>query len=170
MALITTPGASNANAYISEADADTYHSLRGNAAWAAASSADKQAAIVRATFAIDGTYRRKFAGKKASATQPLEWPRSSAKDANGYTFDDDALPPALVNATAEAALIELGEAGALSASYTSGLRMNREKVDVIEVEQEFGSEYTGKVSYSVIEQYLSDLLTGSKYSVGVVRG
>lgn len=169
MALITTPAASNANAYISLADANDYHTLRGNTAWTG-TDAEKEAAIVRATFAIDNTYRRGFTGIKSTSTQALEWPRSNATDSSGYPIDDDVLPAALTNATAEAALIELTTSGALSPSYTAGVRMSREKVDVIEVEQEFGSEYTGRESYSVIEQYIGALLSRGKYQMRILRG
>lgn len=95
-----------ANAYISEAFADTYHSDRGNTAWAAEMSAAKQIAIVRATDYLDLRFR--YVGERLYHTgQSTEWPRNDA-----YDVDDDqvlGIPPEIQEATAEYALVALSQ-------------------------------------------------------------
>ncbi len=68
-------GLLDANSYISIADADTYHDLRGNAAWTAASESDKVIALVRATSYVDA--RWKFTGEPVQKTQALSFPKKS---------------------------------------------------------------------------------------------
>ena len=77
MALITEDGTgkSNAESYISVADADTYHSNRGNAAWAALDTATKESCLRKATDYMIGTYRSKWLGRRVLITQSLDWPR-----------------------------------------------------------------------------------------------
>ncbi len=98
-------GLSNSNAYISVADADTHHADRGHTDWAAALDANKELAIVRATDYIDQRFGLKFVGDKGSSAQALEWPRIGAYDVDGYLFDP--LPPQLLKAVSEYALISL---------------------------------------------------------------
>ena len=42
-------------------------------------------------------------GRKADNNQALEWPRSGMYDRNGFDIDNDEMPTALINATAEMA-------------------------------------------------------------------
>lgn len=100
-------GLPTANAYISEADADTYHADRGNAAWAAAASADKETAIVRATDFLDQEFT--WQGVRRTDTQRLEWPREDVFDAEDAEVAFDAVPRQIEEATAEVALIALTE-------------------------------------------------------------
>lgn len=172
MALVTTPGASNANAYADRTYVTAYHAERGNAAWTGDDEA-LDAAIVRSTFAIDGKHRSVYSGTKASGTQSLAWPRTGAVDADGYGFDDDEIPENLKRAVAEGALVELVEPGSLTPVTTPGVKMKREKVDVIEEETQYdGASNLGTLVWTVIDGYLSDLLNGggSRYSVRVMRG
>lgn len=106
-------GVEDANAYIDEAFADDHHTDRGNTAWAAGASGDKQAAIIRATDYVDKRFGQKFRGFKESRSQGLEWPRLSAFDNDDYLFNStDAIPRQLKRAVAEYALIAL-QLGAL---------------------------------------------------------
>lgn len=91
------------DAYLSVAAADSYHAARGRATWAAASMADREAAIIAATQYVDARYR--FVGRPAAPDQPLAWPRLDAMAADGRTLDE--IPAAVVHATAELALIAL---------------------------------------------------------------
>ena len=49
-------GLANANAYVSVEFADEYFSARGNQAWAGLGSADKEAAILKATDYLEAVY------------------------------------------------------------------------------------------------------------------
>lgn len=66
-------GLATADSYASRADADTYHAERGNAAWAAASTDARDAALRKATQYLDTRYR--WVGTRLTLAQALEWPR-----------------------------------------------------------------------------------------------
>lgn len=101
-------GLAAADSYISEADADSYHSDRGNSAWAAATSANKEIALRLASEYID--QRFSFIGRKKTTTQALQWPRV---DHGGYGLDNyldpniDTVPTLLEKAVCEYALRQL---------------------------------------------------------------
>jgi hypothetical protein len=61
------------------------------------------------------------------------WPRTGAKIGCTTPVADDVIPVAVVNASYRAAWLEASQPGVLSASATSGQRVARERVDVIEV-------------------------------------
>ena len=130
MSLVTEDGTglSNSNAYTDLATATTYHADRNNTAWAAADVPTQTAALIKATAYIDGKYRPRWTGMKAFPKQALQWPRIGAVDASGYLLPDGSvyqyllsgIPPALVAATCEAALIEVGKSGALMPQLDRG--------------------------------------------------
>ena len=126
-------GLSTANSYASAADGGAYHEGHLYAStWTAASTANKEAALVMATRLIDASYQ--FAGWKKSSAQALQWPRECAPDpdrrgvrtsvlvnAVGPYFDSDAVPAALVSATCEQAR-ELLAADRTAAPAGEGLK------------------------------------------------
>src|SRR5687768_9190680 len=132
MALIVEDGTglSTAESYISVANADSYHSVRGNTTWTGVDSL-KEAALRRATTYIDGRYGARFTGtRRLARDQALMWPRSDATDVEGWTIENDEVPVEIERATAEAALRELVDPGSLSPDVeisTSG-SVIREKV------------------------------------------
>lgn len=80
--MTATPGT---NSYVDEAAADTYFADKyGTAAWTAASSADKNGALVSATQVLD--HLCEWYGNKASDSQALEFPRNYS-DANPVPQD-----------------------------------------------------------------------------------
>lgn len=99
-------GVSGATSYVAEADADQYFENRPHhtlaSIWSAASSAQKQGALVEATAWLDITYVWK--GLKVDETYALDWPRSSVYDAEGYAIDIDEIPERLKQAACEAAV------------------------------------------------------------------
>lgn len=104
----TGSGSSTANAYLSAADADTYFTDHGApSTWTAATTPNKEAALRQATQYLDATYHGRWRGTRANETQALAWPRADAEDDDGFTFSSTALPQALKDACAEAALAYL---------------------------------------------------------------
>lgn len=102
-------GSATANAYVSVADADTYHADNGDpSAWSAASTATKQAAIVEATRWLDAKFGNRWIGRQANEDQRLDWPRDAAITPEGFTYDDDEMPTALAEACAYMALKVVG--------------------------------------------------------------
>jgi hypothetical protein len=96
-------GLATADAYISEADADTYFAAIGNTTWSGASSGDKEQAIVKATRYMEKRFGNKWKGIIASSTQALGWPRDYVYDKRGTELDDQ-VPTAIAHACAEYAL------------------------------------------------------------------
>jgi len=111
MALIATPGASNANSYCTLQEADAYNNVQLSAeTWQNADSVQKEAAIRQATLQLD--HYAAWQGKRSSQTQALAWPRTGV-----LFWDSEALIPAdsipqwLKDATAEMARTLLANPG-----------------------------------------------------------
>jgi hypothetical protein len=152
----------DANSYIAYDYALAYHALRGNSAWAAASDADQQYAIIRATQAIDSIYKGKWKGSPTEyGTQELEWPRQDVV-VNGTELDDDLIPAALKKAVCEAALRELASANSMTPDLERGGEIKRVKADVVEVEYMDGANST--TTFTAIDGLLADLVTGTSAS------
>jgi hypothetical protein len=99
--LIATAGAVDANSYATVAEANIYHDARLHSTdWTGATTATKTVALIMATRLLDSLYD--WAEYSTSTTQALQWPRSGILDAKRLsTIDSDAIPPELINATAE---------------------------------------------------------------------
>jgi hypothetical protein len=120
MTLVTTPAASNADSYASVAEADTYFTARGIATWTGA-TADKEAALRRATTYLDNQYRERWKGIRTNETQSLAWPRLDGVrgypyrygfatlllDLDGFQIGSNVVPQQVKTATIEAALLAL---------------------------------------------------------------
>jgi len=145
------------NSYIDVADADTYWSDRDNATWAAASTAEKEAALYESAAYLDGSYA--WVGSLESLTQTLGWPRTGATDNEGRTLS--GVPTKVEDAQCELALQALS--GALVPSLSKDdVRTKKEKVGDIEVEY-FDNSKIGRVY-----DYVNLLLTGL-YDNGAVN-
>ena len=162
-------------------DADTYHSDRGNGEWDDASSAERNAALARATDYIDGRYWRRlptgaytssFPGKPTATalSSGRQWPRTGAKDGYGNALPDDAVPEAVKRATYEAARRELAVPGSLSPDFVPADRVTEEKVG------ELGVKYADPKSnmrtpnrpvVPMIDEILAPILQGGSVSLGV---
>lgn len=137
LTLVATPGAANANAYATVAAALALASYRvgPNATAFVALTSDQQIqALVTAARDIDTLEGWPgFYGERSSDTQALAWPRT------GTDYDDNVLPPPLVQANIELALTY---APAFVAGYTADpmnsnradLNVKRKKIDVLETE------------------------------------
>lgn len=115
------------DAYADRAEADDYFAARGVAAWEAAPGPARDAALLRATAWIEGRFR--WVGRLADPAQPLAWPRTGARDAEGRPLD--GIPDRLKAACAELALIALAED--LAPPVERGGRVLSERVGPLEV-------------------------------------
>lgn len=106
-------GLATAETYCTVAEATTYFTNIGNAAWAAlASDAIREQCLRKATAFMLGRYRARWAGTRKSTTQALDWPRSLVpiKDApnlyggSASYYDDSSVPTNIKNACASLAL------------------------------------------------------------------
>jgi len=110
-------GLSTAESFVSVSYADSYHSARGNDAWGAAATADKEEALRRASGYLSDAYR--WPGYRVKPReQALMWPRFDVYDAENYPVDSDAIPVEIKKATAEVALKELSSPGSMAPEYT----------------------------------------------------
>ena len=98
-----TPGGANANAYCTAAEADTYHSTRGQNPEGAAipDPATNEIYIMWATRKLD---ELEWYGARRTVGQALRFPRAGLVDRDGYPIDYQGIPTFLKNATAEYAL------------------------------------------------------------------
>lgn len=144
-------GGSDSESYIGVADADIYHSNRGNASWAGLTDAVKEQNLRKATDYIEQVYGQSFYGERVTATQALSFPRSGVY-VNGYLIANDVIPESLTRACAELALKAISE----TLSPDVGQQVKRKKVDVLEVEY---ADYSSSVKrYTAIDNLLAPLL------------
>ncbi len=120
--LVATAGASNANSYLTQAEADAYFETRLAAStWE--DSDDKEKALMMATRVLDKllqpyTYlvpaangvaahyrtRAHWSGSPSTTTQKLAWPRTGMTDGNGNAIATNVIPQDLKDAVAELAM------------------------------------------------------------------
>ena len=170
MALIVENGTglADAESYVSVADADTYFSKRGNAAWAALATAVKEESLRKATDYMVETYRLRWKGSRVNGVQALDWPRAFVLRAdfqyagmNGQTmiggesfYPSDVVPVEVANACAELAF--RASSADLLADY--GSQVKSETVGPISVTYADGARQT--VRYAAIDRKLSPFLIG----------
>lgn len=166
-------GKTNADSFVSIADADQYFTDHGDpTAWSGATTADKEAALREATQYMDGVYRLDWVGERKSKEQSLTWPRSFATDSDGWSVDSDIVPQDVKNACSELALRALSSP--LLTDVTAGGQEKRikEKLGPLEREREYFSGAPSQVQYSFVNRLLSRLLRGGggrSSSIALVR-
>lgn len=156
--------------------ADTYHADRGNAAWAAADTAAKTAALVRASYAIDARFsdpsKPHFVGTKAGGfSQLLAWPRVNAVSVDGEAVPSDAVPAIVEYAAYEGALVELNEPGSLSPVVVGSERVVRERVEgAVDVQYDTSADAVSAATpvVTAINGLLAPVLTWAAPAVLVV--
>lgn len=139
--LDTTVGGVSSNAYLSLAEADTYHDSRlFVTSWTSATDAVKNAAITWATRMLDDGVIWHNIIKDITTPQALGWPRSGMIDGEFRTILDNVIPIPVKDATAELArlLIESDRAADVATvgfdSIEVGpIKLSIDKLDVLSV-------------------------------------
>lgn len=99
-----------------------------------ATDAQKAAARQRGSLVID-RYEHKFPGRRTGGfAQERAWPRTGASTYYGEAIPEADIPAAIINASYEAAFLELTNPGSLSPVITGSSTVKREKVGQIEIE------------------------------------
>ncbi len=142
------------NSFLSVADADTYWSDRADTTWAAATTANKQKALLMATAYLDSNFDWK--GVLADVSQSLGWPRLGAYDDEGRALD--GTPQKVKDATCELAKLALSDE--LDAAQDRAGAIQQLQAGSVGITFEGGAP-TGKYYRAVLK-----LLTG----IGVFRG
>lgn len=101
MALVTTPGAADADSYATVAEFDTYWAARTpKLTWIATATNDqKEAALRTAAWLLDSLFT--WTGTAVDATQALTWPRSGMLNRNGFAIPTTVNPGELKRAQCE---------------------------------------------------------------------
>jgi hypothetical protein len=147
-------GKSDAEAYISVADATMYFTNRGNASWSAiASDALREAYLRLATEYMTQVYRYRWQGARYSEDQALDWPREGVVR-DSWQVDTDEVPVEVQRACAELAL--KASSGDLAPDLEQSVI--REKVASIEVEYDKASPQYKR--YRAIDLMLMPYLKG----------
>jgi hypothetical protein len=162
-------GRSDAESYLSVADANTYHGNFGNAAWSGTEAA-KEAALRRATRYIDGFYRARWKGFKRLYNQALEWPRYDVYDLSGYFVATDSVPTGVKQALAEAALRELAEPGSLQPDLERGGAIQSESVQAgpVSTSKTYSAGATSRSVFAVLDEFLNAFIRSGS-TVKLVR-
>lgn len=162
-------GIADATSYVSENDADAYAEGVNNTAWAAGTSANKEAALVRASTAIDARYGASFPGYRAHGReQGLEWPRAAAYDAAGWLIADDIVPVEVVKATIEAAFRELANPGSMMPDLARGGAI--QSVTAGSVSVTWSGNAAAKTAYTLIDGIIAPILNTATGSGGGLFG
>lgn len=139
----TGSGVSNADSYITLAEADAYLAKYGydtDASWAAASDAQKENAIRRSTSEyLEGLYYDAWRGQIRSYSQKLSWPRTGAHDDAGRTISSSEVPDQIKEACALVALNVIQGNAIISDGYDRGtIRRETKKGVGFELTTEYG--------------------------------
>lgn len=163
LTIIATPGAVNANSYVTVAQADAYLAARLNAgAWTSATADTKAAALIEAQRSMQTL---PWLGARATASQALAWPRTGVTDPDSPTaadYDAAAIPVRVADAQCEWAL-EFVKAGTTDiAAADPSANIIRERVDVLEVQyaEPDARPVVGLARYPRVLGLLSALLAG----------
>lgn len=144
--------------------ANTYFTDRARSTWTGTDEA-KTAALVRASFYIDGAYGKWFDGTKAGGrAQVLAWPRTSATDREGQSVT--GIPNEIIYATYEAALQELISPGSMTPVVIPGAVKKRVRVEgTVEVEYATGPGVGTVADQRPVATVIDGLLFGLLHAV-----
>lgn len=128
-------GLSNANAYSSMDDSDTYHESVGHSAWIDDSQSDLSVqAKIRGAAYIDRKYSTQWPGTKVNGrSQSMAWPRTNAYDYYGEEIDSESVPREIITAAYEAEWREFQDPGSLSPDVIAAQQVIEERVGSIAV-------------------------------------
>lgn len=165
--MINTPGAVNADSYVSLAEAETFFSSSVNTvAWLVTDEL-KEAALIEATRLLDSQFN--WFGTIASDSQALRWPRNLVVDADGRAILATAIPKAIKDATCNLAYFLL-DSGGLTQTQSDVLGI---KVGPIDIKFADGATTIGLprfIARSLIGYgQFSGIIQGSAYSVDAIR-
>lgn len=100
-------GLTNANTYLSLADAVAYFNNRNDTSFNGATPDQGAGALVRAAQGMDYWLNGRWYGRRATQAQALDWPRIGVVDSDCYPIAKNIIPQKIKNAQCEIAKIEL---------------------------------------------------------------
>lgn len=164
MALIVEDGSvvTNANSYVSLADANAYLAavpLANLATWEALSDEVKECLLIFATRILD--QKTSWNGMKTVAASSLRWPRVGVYDCDSNVIASDAIPPGVTAAVCDLALwFSVDGRNPLTVSDSQGIQQL--SVDVISITYKADHDATAT---QALPRGLNDTLCG----LGTIR-
>lgn len=153
-------GKADAESYVSVSDAASYCDARG-LTFSSGSDPDKEAALRRATSALDALYGSRFPGaRKNGRSQALQWPRTDAYDADGEEIASDEIPDEVIKATCEFAVRELAEPGSTMPDLERGGAIRALRAGSVSIE--YAGSATARTVYSIVDGIIAPLLTARR--------
>ena len=173
MALIVEDGTivAGAESYATVAQANAYHTARGNSAWELLDDVDaKEPALRKATAYMVQMYRARWKGFRVSAAQPLDWPRMNVvlddgPYAYGYStvLAINVVPQEVRDACAEFAL------RASVADLAPDLERAAQVETVGPISVTYDPASAESVRYRALDALLAPYLKGSSMNATLVR-
>lgn len=145
MALNATPGAADADSYVTVAEYQAYAAAMGFVLIGDATTQEPQ--LRRARVAIDTGYD--WIGSPATTTQALHFPET----------DETDIPQAVKDAQCELAHLIQGGADPLASIEGGAVKRTREKIGPLEEEIEYSAALAQPV-YVAVDRLLAGLFTG----------
>ncbi len=133
----TGAGLTNANSYVTVAEADQYleNSGRKGGTWGTLGSTSKQAALVSAFFFMLARWNERWRGFPTNEDQAGDWPQRDQVKRSGHAYASNEIAVAVKNAQIEYALIEATTPGSLfpNPEYDDTGRVLIESTDKVDV-------------------------------------
>lgn len=147
-----------ANSYVSLDDANAYCSDHG-LIFSASPSALGEAALIRASIAIDARYSSAYPGyRKNGRQQGLQWPRAAAYDIAGWLVRDDQVPIEIVQATIEAAVREFADPNSMMPDLERGGQIQSIRAGSVGIT--YSATASARTTFTLIDGILSNILSG----------
>lgn len=171
MALVVEDGTgkSDADSFISDADAVSYFTAIGDATFTAASSTAREQALRRAQQYITRRYRGRWKGRRVYQTQALDWPRYSVSDVDGWTIQSNVVPTEVKQAQCELALAALSEDLMPTIDKPGDIASVSQSVGSVSQSISYVNGRSQVKQYSKAEALLAHLLTSGGCQVDVER-
>lgn len=161
-------GVENADSYVSLDEAIEYCTSHG-LTFSSSPSTLGEAALIRASAAIDARYGASYPGDRANGRdQGLHWPRSGAYDAGGWLLPDDEIPVEITRATIEAAVREFATPNSMMPDLERGGAIQSIRAGSVGIT--YGSNASVKTTFTLIDGIMANILTGMGGSGGGIFG
>lgn len=158
-------GVEDANSYVDEDTFDEYLDTRS----LTVSDGDKEAALIRASTAIDARYSASYPGyQKSGRDQGLQWPRAAAYDVSGWLIRDDEVPKEVIQATCEAAVRELASPGSMMPDLERGGQIQSLRAGSVGIT--YAANATAKTTFTLIDGIMANILSSMGGSGGGLFG
>ena len=156
-------GLSNANSYVSVADATQYHENHGTpTAWTNASTAAKEDALRQATQYLDAVYGTVWDGTRINETMALDWPRYGAVDSDGFWLVATAVPQQVKDACAYLALKQIGGDTLLpDDAAASNVEAESLTLGALSISTSYSGQKNTAKYYKLVEKLIGSLTTGT---------